>query len=490
MSVFKKFVGQTAIYGLSNIATRILNFFLTPLYTNVYAPGVYGVFTLLYSYASILNAVLAFGMETTYFRFLSKEKDKQLVYSNSFWGITIVAILFLLLGLSSAESVSVWLQGDKTDVNYKPFVQYFVWILAIDAICVIPFAKLRADERPIRYAVVKIVNIGVFIGLNLFFILVLPAIIKNHGPGYDFFIKYYQPNWVGYVFVSNLIASIVTFLLLLPEIAKVHFRFNTAMFTNMLSYSWPILIANISFIINENLDKILLERYLPIEISTRDVGIYGACCKLAIFMNIFIQAFRLGAEPFFFSHSKNENAPRTYATIMHYFIIVVCTIFIGLMANIDLLKYFIGHKFWVGLPVVPILLFAYVCLGIYMNLSVWYKLSDQTRYGFYISAVGAILTILLNIFFIAKYSYMASAWASLIAYLVMMILSYVLGQKNYPIPYDLSSALTYIGGSAVLVIILYFGFHNNIFAGNILLIVFLAFAFYREKDNFRKLIKR
>ncbi|MCO4293138.1 oligosaccharide flippase family protein [Solitalea sp. MAHUQ-68] len=484
MSVLKKFVGQTAIYGLSNIATRILNFFLTPLYTKIYSQSVYGIFTTLYSWASIINAILAFGMETTYFRFLGKEKDKDKVYSNSFWGVTAVAIAFLLLGLSSSQYIANWLQSEGSTVNYLPFVRYFIWILAIDAICVIPFAKLRADDKATRYALVKVVNILTFIGLNLFFIFIVPILLKKQLPGYQLFVSL-ETNWVGYVFLANLIASILTFLLLLPEIIKVRFSFSTELLSTMLSYSWPILIANLSFIINENLDKILLDRYL----SAKEVGIYGACCKLSIFMNIFIQAFRLGAEPFFFSHAKNANAPKTYATIMHYFIIVVCLINVGLMANIDILKHFIGSKFWVGLSVVPILLFAYVCLGIYMNLSVWYKLSDQTKYGLYISAVGAFLTIVLNVLFIPKFSYMASAWTSLIAYLSMMILSYILGQKNYPIPYQLKEALIYIALSVLVVVVLQLGFHNNIFIGNLLVILFIGFVVMREKDNFRRLIK-
>ncbi|POY39267.1 polysaccharide biosynthesis protein [Solitalea longa] len=484
MSVLKKFVGQTAIYGLSNIATRILNFFLTPIYTKIYSQAVYGIFTTLYSWASIVNAILAFGMETTYFRFLGKEKDKEKVYSNSFWGVTAVAIAFLVLGLSSSQYIANWLQSDNTSIDYLPFVRYFIWILAIDAVCVIPFAKLRADDRATRYAMVKIVNIGTFIGLNLFFIFVVPLMIKKQLPGYQLFINV-QHNWVGYVFLANLIASIITLLLLLPEILKVKFQFSTELLSTMLSYSWPILVANLSFIINENLDKILLDRYL----DPKEVGIYGACCKLSIFMNIFIQAFRLGAEPFFFSHAKNANAPKTYATIMHYFIIVVCIINVGLMANIDILKHFIGSSFWVGLPVVPILLFAYVCLGIYMNLSVWYKLSDQTKYGLYISAVGAFITIALNILFIPKFSYIASAWTSLFAYMAMMILSYVLGQRNYPIPYQLKEALIYMSLSAVAVIVLQLGFHNNIFIGNLFVILFLGFVFMKEKDNFKKLIK-
>lgn len=279
-------------------------------------------------------------------------------------------------------------------------------------------------------------------------------------------------------------ASAITLLLLLPQIVQLRARFNPSVFKEMLLYSWPILIANLSFIVNENFDKLLLGKLLPKNISEAEVAIYGGCAKIAIFLSIFVQAFRLGAEPFFFSHAKNKNAGQTYARIMDYFVIAVCGIFLALAANIELLKYFIKNEdYWVGLRVIPPLLFGYVSLGIYMNLSVWYKLSDQTRYGLYISGIGAIVTILLNVMFIPKYSYMASAWISLTAYATMMILSYLWGQKNYPIPYNLKKNLAYIISSALLVYISFYVFDRNLFIGNVLLILFVCVVFYFEWKN-------
>ena len=258
----------------------------------------------------------------------------------------------------------------------------------------------------------------------------------------------------------------------------------------MLIYSTPVLIANISFIINENIDKLMLGWLLPQNISDQEVGIYGACAKIALFLSIFIQAFRLGAEPFFFSHAKNKNAPQTYARIMDYFVITICLIFVGVAANIEILKYFIRANdpvqrqiYWSGLGVVPLLLLGYVSLGIYMNLSVWYKLSDQTKYGLYISGIGAVITIILNVIFIPKYSYMASAYISFAAYTTMMILSYIWGQKNYPIPYNLKKNLAYIISSALLVYISFYVFDRNIFIGNALLILFVSVALYFEWAN-------
>jgi O-antigen/teichoic acid export membrane protein len=269
------------------------------------------------------------------------------------------------------------------------------------------------------------------------------------------------------------------------------------MFREMLMYSWPVLVANLSFVINENLDKILLGKYLPEAIKATDTGIYGACAKIAVFLNIFIQAFRLGAEPFFFSHAKNKNAGETYARIMDFFVIAVVLIFVALVANIELLKYFVKGSnpqqrelYWSGLKVVPLLLFGYVSLGIYMNLSVWYKLSDQTKYGLYISGIGALLTIVLNVVFIPKYSYMASAWVSLIAYTTMMILSYLWGQQNYPIPYHLKKNLLYIVSSIIIVFLSFSVFHRNLLIGNALLILFALAAFMAERKQILTILKK
>jgi O-antigen/teichoic acid export membrane protein len=276
----------------------------------------------------------------------------------------------------------------------------------------------------------------------------------------------------------------VTFLILLPELLQLQLTFEKTMFKGMLIYSWPILIANLSYIVNENLDKILLGKLLPARVSEHEVGVYSACARLSIFLSLFNQAFRMGAEPFFFSHARNKNAGQTYARIMDYFVITMCLMFVGIVANINLLKHYVDNQaYWVGLDVVPPLLFGYVCLGIYMNLSVWYKLSDQTRYALYISGIGAILTIVLNVAFIPRYSYMASAWTSLIAYLVMMIISYLWGQKHYPIPYRPTKNLGYILASIVIVYLSFYVFKRNILIGNLMFIVFAAATFRLEWKN-------
>ncbi|HEY5326534.1 MAG TPA: polysaccharide biosynthesis C-terminal domain-containing protein, partial [Mucilaginibacter sp.] len=381
--------------------------------------------------------------------------------------------------------------------DFTTYVLYFILILIIDAWCVIPFAKLRAEGKPGRYSIIKFINVIIFIAFNLIFIWGLPFWIRHQLPGAGWINGWYIKGWVCYVFLSNLISSALTLLILLPELLKIRFDFDAKMLSEMFSYSWPVLVANISFIINENSDKLFLGKLLKQSISAQQVGIYGACYKIALFLSIFIQAFRLGAEPFFFSHAKNKNSGQTYARIMDYFVITVCVIFIALIANIEILKYFIkGHDakqtalYWTGLGVIPPLVFGYVSLGIYMNLSVWYKLSDQTKYGLYISGIGAILTIALNVLFIPKYSYMASAWVSLIAYATMMVLSYVWGQKNYPIPYNLKKNISYIVSSILIVYLSFYIFNRNIFAGNLLLLFFILAAVYFEGKDLKAILSR
>jgi O-antigen/teichoic acid export membrane protein len=494
LSTAKKFAGQTALYGLSTIVQRLLSSLLTPLYTTAYLPKVYSIFSYMFSYAALLQAFLAFGMETTFFRFLNKYPDnKKQVYNNGFWAIILVSIIFMLFTIPFASSIAGFIKfGVSTPrAEFERYIRYFIAILVLDAWCVIPFAKLRADERPIKYGVVKLINILVMISLNLVFIFGIPYILKNHLPGWQWCAQWFQEGWIGYVFLSNLIASVVTLILLLPELLQVELKFDRTLFKDMWVYSWPIMIAGLSYIVNENIDKILLGKLLPTGISDHDVGVYSACARISVFLSLFIQAFRMGAEPFFFSHAKNANSGNTYARIMDYFIIMMCIIFVGVVANIEILKYYVNNKaYWVGLNVVPILLFGYVSLGIYVNLSIWYRLSDQTRYGLYISGAGAIVTIVLNVIFIPRYSYMAAAWVSLIAYTTMMVLSYILGQRNYPIPYSLKKNLIYLVSSVIIVIVSFIIFNRNLIAGNLLLLLFTATAFYSERKQLKVLFRK
>lgn len=505
MSVYRKFAGQTLIYGVSTILSRMIAFALTPVYARALPVGGNGIFTAMYGYASIINAILAFGMETTFFRYLQKrDDDRETVYNNSFGAVFVVSMVFLAFSLFFLDDVILFLLAGDTGAyrDYKFYVQCFLAILVTDAVCVIPFARLRAEGRPVRFGVVKCLNIFIVVFFNVFFLFIVPFMISRGLPGGEWMAVWYRPKWVGYVFLSNLFASALTVLLLLPELLKLRLHFNMRMFLQMLNYSWPILIANISFIINESLDKAMLKHMLPIQIADRDVAIYGMCAKIALFLNLFVQAFRLGAEPFFFSQSKNSNSGETYARIMDYFVITVAVISVALVANVDLLASVIvgaetrmvngtviNNVYWTGLNVIPPLIFGYMSLGIYMNLSVWYKLSDQTRFGLYISGIGALVTILLNWIFIPEYSYMASAWASVSAYAIMMILSYVLGQRHYPIPYHIRKNTGYMLAAILIVFLSFNIFNRNIYIGNMLLLVFAGTAVYLERKGLKAFLK-
>ena len=478
----------------------MLGFILTPVYTSTYPTNIYGIFATMYGWASLLNPLLAFGMETTFFRYLNKyPNDKQTVYNNAFATIITLCLLFaaVCLPLTSILANAVKISDDIPYTDYVLYVRYFIAMVVADALCVVPFARIRGEGRPGRYGIIKFTSVAIYVGLNLLFIFVLPWYINNAFAGSQWIASWFKPGWLGYVFLSNLVASAVTLLMLLPEFARLSFKFNLPLLKQMLLYSWPVLVANFSFIINEHLDKQLLGKLLPQSQSSTQVGIYAANAKIAVFLNIFVQAFRLGAEPFFFNHASNANSGQTYAKIMNYFVIAVCLIFIGVVANIEILKYFIRAKdayqrelYWSGLKVVPILLFGYVSLGIYMNLSVWYKLSDQTRYGLYISGIGAIITIVFNVLFIPRYGYMASAWVTLAAYTLMAVLSYVWGQKNYPIPYNLKKNVAYIVTSLVVVYLSFVVFKHNLIAGNLLLTAYGLTAFYFERKELLSIFKR
>ncbi|MBK0381209.1 oligosaccharide flippase family protein [Mucilaginibacter segetis] len=494
MSTAKKFAGQTAMYGLGTVIPRLLSSLLTPLYTSAYNPKIYSIFSTMFSYAAVLQVLLAFGMETTFFRYLNKiSEKKQEVYNNSFWAVFMITVLFLLLTIPFTHTIASFIKiGDTTSQKeFELYIYYFIAILVLDAWCAIPFAKLRADGRPIKYSIIKTINIVVTVSLNLILILLIPYIIKNNFTGAAWFKTWYIDSWVGYAFIANIAASFITLLLLSSELLKIQMRFDAAIFKSMLKYSWPVMIAGLSYVVNENFDKILLGKLLPANISERELGIYAGCARISVFLSLFNQAFRMGAEPFFFSHAKNKNSGHTYARIMDYFVITMCLMFVGVVANINIFKYYVHDKaYWVGLPVVPPLLLGYVSLGVYTNLSIWYKLSDQTKYGLYISGIGAILTIVLNVIFIRKYSYMASAWISLIAYASMMVMSYIWGQKNYPIPYNLKKNLAYIVISVVLVYLSFSVFKRNIFIGNAFLILFGLGALYNERKELKAIFSR
>lgn len=499
MSSIKKFLSDTVIYGMTTIISRMISFLMTPIYLRKFKDaGTYGVYTNFYAWVSMLNAILAFGMETTFFRYLQKQdrEDSDKVYNNSFF-VTLFMSILLLAGVFIFTRPIAAFFAERGDVDvYVLYVKYFACILVADALAVVPFAKIRAQGRPIRYSYLKFINIFITVGLNLFFIVYLPIWRVDSIFWADFSSSWFQEGWLGYVFISNLVASVVTLLLLAPELLQVRLKVDKVILKGMLQYSFPILIANISFIINENLDKMFFRKLLPGELGETELGIYGAVAKVAVFLSLFVTAFRLGAEPFFFSHAKNENAPKTYAAIMKYFVILMVIVMIGITANISWIKSFIEgnaenpEEYWSGLKILPVLLFNYVLLGVYMNLSVWYKLTDKTRYALYISGIGALVTIVLNISFIPSYSYIGAVFSTSVVYMIMIGLSLLWGQKYYPIPYSFVRIAVYLLTGAALSVLSYFGFNTNVWLGNLILVVFCLAVALVEKSELMKLLKR
>ena len=433
MSLLKKLVGQTAIYGLSSIVGRLLNFLLVPLYTGIFTPGEYGVFSELMAVVAFAMVVLTYGFETAFFHYTNKEEDSEKVLSTGFISLLITSLLFLILTAFYSQSIANLLHVPE----YPNFINWLVWILVLDVLTTLPFAKLRVDHRAWRFASIRLVNIAVNIGLNLFFYLLCPYLLKQ-GIALNFIESIYDPAMgIGYIFISNLIASATMFLLLTPEIFKLKISFDFAVWKKMGKYGFPLLIGGLAYVTNEMADRLLLEYLLPADIATTQVGIYSACYKIAIFMTLFIQAFRYGAEPFFFAQAKKTDAKEQYATVMRYFIACTAFIFLSINVFIDIIKHFIQDEaYHAGLDVVPILLLANLFLGMYYNLSVWYKVSEKTRFGAYLSVAGALITIVLNILLIPAMSYMGSAWATLICYASMCVMSYLFSRRHYPISYN------------------------------------------------------
>jgi O-antigen/teichoic acid export membrane protein len=433
----KRLAGQAVIYGMSSIVGRLLNYLLVPLYTHlIFETQEYGVVTLMYSYVAFLLVILTYGMETAFFRFYENNPDKrQTVFSTTLFSVLSTSTLFILV-------TSFFRQPIAGALGFDGHPEYIAWlgiIVGLDAIAAIPFARLRAENKPLKFAAVKFVNIGVNIGLNLFFLLLCPWLLEK-GPAvmHPMISAIYDPNiGVGYVFISNLVASIVTLLLLVPVMLRSKFEFSAILLRSMLVYALPLLVAGLAGVVNEALDKILLKYILPADVALSQVGIYGACYKISIMMTIFIQAFRFAAEPFFFSQAANKDARELYAQVMKYFVIACLFIFLGIMLFIDIVQHFVGRDYREGLGVVPILLLANMFLGIYFNLSIWYKLTGQTRYGAWIALIGALITIFLNIWWIPLFGYFGSAWATLVCYVSMTLLSFVWGQKFFRVPYEL-----------------------------------------------------
>ncbi len=434
MNPLKKLLGQTAIYGLSSIVGRLLNYLLVPLYTYVFAdPSDYGVVSELYAYVAFFVVFLTFGMETTFFRYIKEKTDKETVFRNTFLTVLVINLLFFLIGIFFLQDIADWLLYPK----HSEYVFLLLIIVCVDACSSIPLARLRSEEKAKQFAGIQVASILVNIGLNLLFMLTM-------------FNKEHPEQGVLYILIANLISAVVKPVLLYKYFLQLRFKFDISLGKEMLVYALPLVVAGFAGIVNETLDRAMLKKVLfenghTIEDATAQVGIYSAVYKLAMLVSILLQAYRYAAEPFFFSQAKNQDKNKLYSKLMNYFVATVCLVFLVVSLDIDLFKHFIRNEsYWVGLGVVPILLMANVFLGIYYNQSIWYKLSGQTKFGAYISIGGAILTIIINWIFIPSYGYWACAWATLIVYAAQMIASYVLGQKYYPIKYNLRKFFFYM----------------------------------------------
>ena len=481
MNPLKKLLGQTAIYGLSSIVGRLLNYLLVPLYTRYFTTSEYGDVTLLYAYAAFLLIVLSYGIETAFFRFSQKEPNKRIVYSTALISLFISSSLFVALIYFNANTIAQALSfGDHSE-----YVQYFAFIIGLDTLSSISFAKLREHNQAARFTLIRLLNIFTNIGLNLFFIIYCPFAIKNNLPTAEFIQGIYSPNiGIGYIFIANLVSSVITTLMLLPEMTNLPWHFDKVLWRKMMVYSLPLMVAGLAGITNETIDRILLQRLLPADISSSEIGLYSAFYKLSIIMTLFVQTFRFAAEPFFFSQERELNAKQVYAQVMKYFCIITGFIFLSVMIYYDLVKQFIGTSFHDerGAVIVPVLLLANLFLGLYYNLSVWYKLTEKTQYGAYLSVFGALVTILLNIILIPKMGFIGSAWTTLCCYALMAGASYFLGKKHYPIHYPLAR----IGLYFTLMLLFYYmslKLEFTMIANTGFLVLYIGIAYLLEKPK-------
>lgn len=484
MSGIKKLIEQTAIYGISSIVGRLLNFLLVPLYTGIFNPEQYGTLSLLMTLVAFSMVVLTYGFETAFFHFISKEENKSKVFSTGMISLFVSTGLFLFLVNFNFEAIASIL----TIQNQAVFVKYLAWVLALDVMATLPFANLRQLNKAWKFAGIRLANIGVNIGLNLFFYLVCPWLLAQNIAAEYISLIYSSDVGIGYIFISYLISSAITLVLLTPTIFRTALIFDYATWKRMLSYGFPLLVGGLAYVTNEMADKLLLEFLLPSNISKSEIGIYSACYKIAIFMTLFIQAFRYGAEPYFFNKSKDEDAQNHYARIMGYFIAFTGFIFLSVNLFIDVIKHFLrDESYHQGLEVVPILLFANLLLGIYFNLSVWYKVTGNTRFGAYISLIGALVTISLNLALIPTFSYVGSAWATLACYTIMCVISYAYSRKYYPIPYSWKEIFYYLATAIGLYLLWKFKHDDYFILSGLYCIIYIFVVLALEKRKKRRI---
>lgn len=473
MNKIKRLAGETVIYGLGSILPRVLNFLLVPLHTiDMFNREEYGEVTKLYAFVGVINIVYMFGMETAYFRFATKSgADAQRVFNLAQTSVVLISGSLSFVLLLFANPIAASLQ-----ISNPQFITWLTLTMLIDALVAIPFARLRLEKKAMLFATIKIINVLTLIGLNFYFLKL------NFNPNVG----------IGYVFLANLIANGLFLLFFIKTIISWRPAWDRSISPQMFHYAWPVMLTGVAGMINEMFSRSMLDWWLPENfydgVTRKEAGgIFGACYKYAVFMNLGIQAFRYAAEPFFFSNAQDKNSPALFAKVNHFFIIAGCIVLLGISINLNVFKYFIGEEFWLALPIVPVLLLAYLFLGIYYNLSVWFKLTDKTYYGTLITMLGAVITVAGNYWLIPILGFMGSALAALLCYLTMAVACYFSGQRFYPIPYTVFKDVGYILATySLLTVINWIALPNPWLATTfhvMVVLVFIGIIYLLERKN-------
>lgn len=451
MSLIKQLAKETAIYGLSSILVRLLPFaILTPYLTSVFSKQEYGVIIQVYTYIAFLVVLFSYRMETTFFRYGSKKGALENTFSTASLSLFFTTGFWLLFFGIFLSELTYLIHGDLEKQN---LVFLMLCIVGTDALVAIPFARLRLEEKPFRFAVIKSINVLTNILVVFFLLEICPWLIEHD---WEFLSCIYRPEWrISYVFIANLVASLITLIIFLPDYFKLRLRFDFSLWKKMMVYTGPLVVVHFASVINQMSGNDMLHKLVSSDngLNLSCVGVYGAVAKIAVFMTLYTQAFNYAAEPFFFNNAERSDAKQEYADIARLFTLIGCIVLLGIWFYLDLIKYFIGGAFHEGLAAVPVLLLAYLFLGLYYNFSIWYKLTDQTKYGGYIAVIGSVITLSLNYILISKTSlpcYMGPAWAALGCYGFMAVAAYWLGQRKYPIPYNIRAILSYLGFTLVL----------------------------------------
>ncbi len=475
MGKLKSLAGETTLYGLGTIIPRLFNFFLVPLHTGIFEPEAFGIITYLYAFVGFLNIVFTFGMETAFFRFATKTNDIKKIFNIAQTCVLVLTITlsgsFILFADPIAESLNI--------PNHSEYIVWLALILAFDAIVALPFARLRLEKKPIPFAIAKIANVLLLIALNYYFLKI------NFNPSIG----------IGYIIIANLIANAFYLLFFAKSLISWRPVYDKEIFSSMFQYAYPVMISGVAGMTNEMFSRIMLEWWLPENFypgktSSYAVGVFGACYKYAAIMNLGIQAFRFASEPFFFSNAADKNSPALFAKVNYYFVIAGCIVLLGVSINMDILKYYLqSDEYWEGLHIVPILLTGYLFLGMYFNFSVWFKITDKTRFGTLITVIGAIITIVGNYLLIPVAGYVGSSIITLATYASMAAICYGLGQKYYPIPYSVGKSILYIG----ITLIIAYATRSLVFSSQwlatfvhgIIMILFLLGIYLIERKNLR-----